>query len=399
MKLEPEQAEAVELIATKNIGVVTGGPGTGKTSCLKEAIRLMTERKQDFTLLAPTGRAARRMSEVTGCPASTIHRMIRAQSGGDLAPTKQLFEADGMFSSDAYIVDEASMLDVELCAHLMTHAGKRRLVFIGDVNQLPSISPGRVLADLIDSGAVPVVRLTTVHRAAATSWVHSNAPKILLGKNLDLKTGPGFEFVDVHNDEDVKHEIQKQVVALRSENRDHVVLTPMRKTPLGTYGLNSYLQTLRIEGLEAATNKPQMSFDLQGASYYIGDPVRHTKNNYELDVFNGEIGVVMKIFPDAGIEVAYGGRTVFYNHAVAQDELVLSYATTIHSSQGGEYDTVIVVVHDRHKTMLDRSLFYTAVTRAKRRVVLVGTKSAIDHAIRNVENQQRITTLRERLIA
>lgn len=392
----PEQAAAAKLIAEAPVGVVTGGPGTGKTTSLREAIRIMNKRGIAFTLLAPTGRAARRMSEVTGCPASTIHRMIAAALGDPLPSTDALVETDTMFDTGVFIVDEASMLDVELCARLMVYAGSRRVIFMGDADQLPSISPGRVLADLIESGVVPVVRLTKVHRSDADSWVYANAPLILRGADVDLTKGPGFEFVELESTDDIREALNERVSALRMDHVEHAVLTPQRGTPIGVNGLNSYLQMKRIEGYEEKMGIELSGFEVKGATYYVGDPVRHTKNNYQLNVFNGEFGVVTRV-DDTGAHVSYNGNVVFYNHLVAEEELILSYATTIHSSQGGEFDTVFVVIHDRHSGMWDRTLLYTAVTRAKKKVVLIGMKSTIRNAIRNMENQRRTTTLKERL--
>lgn len=395
MKLNPKQFDAVKLIASSfdapSISIITGGPGTGKTTVLRWALStLVSEDRQGVLLLAPTGKAALRIQEVTGVEAMTIHRYLF--SGEAKTPT-------------VCIVDESSMVDAELLAALMRRLpSTSSLVLIGDADQLPSVGPGRVFGDLIQSGSIRTVRLTEVHRAMERSWVCQNAPVILNG-DIDLMPTSDFVFIDAKGEDDVISAVTK-VWRKESTNtaKSFQLLIPMRRFGLGTEKINAHLQTTRLSTEEALRADPERNALPSGpfTSFWRGDPVIHVKNNYGLGVFNGETGTITSIRSEksaasTGLSVVYGKRVVDYNPAVAQDELRLAYAMTIHKSQGSEWDSVAVVCHDAHRSMWNKQLLYTAVTRSRGMVYLIGTESAVRRAIATDAPSTRITTLQQRL--
>jgi exodeoxyribonuclease V alpha subunit len=394
------QRNALELAVCSKVMVITGGPGVGKTSVLKAIVKVLRAKHLDAVLCAPTGRAAKRMTETIGMNAKTIHRLL------EFDPITAGFKHDRNrpLDGEVFILDEMSMVDLVLAYQLVRAIPqKASLILVGDVDQLPSVGPGAVLHDIIDSGVIPVCKLVEVFRQAAQSAIITNAHRInqgLMPKWPTTKTmrptETDFYFVEV--DEPTK--AAEMIVRLTREripqkfgfdSRDDIqVLTPMQRGDLGARNLNQILQ--------AALNPEAEEVTRYGWTFRVGDKVMQVVNNYDKDVFNGDIGRVVGIDRDEqqltlrfdGLEVAYGFDEL--------DELVLSYAATIHKSQGSEYPCVVVPIHTQHYMLLQRNLLYTAVTRGRKLVVLVGTKKAIAMAVKRVNSRRRITTLRERLM-
>jgi exodeoxyribonuclease V alpha subunit len=383
LDLDPSQELAVQLGMTAPIAVITGGPGTGKSTCLRTLLDRFDLRGTSYALCAPTGKAARRMAEATGRSASTVHRLLGWQYDG------WTFDEFNPLPYDVIIVDESSMLDVELAAAIVDalHPSSR-LLLVGDAQQLPSVGPGRVLADLVESNAVPVARLKHVHRAAAESWICTNAPLVLDGRPLDLAPRHDFHFYAADDTSEVAALVQK--IATRPEYAGAQVLVPQRPGACGVEQLNMLLQK---------TINPKMSSDdewlIGDRILRRGDRVIHTVNNYKLEVFNGEVGEVVHVEPQL-LVVSFGDREVEYTRENALD-LQLAYALTVHKSQGSEFAWVICVVHSSHTYMLTRQLFYTAITRAKKGVVIVGNEAGIRAACSSKEPPKRNTTLVQRM--
>jgi exodeoxyribonuclease V alpha subunit len=375
--------------------VITGGPGVGKTTLVNSILRALRAKGVDVALCAPTGRAAKRLGESTGVEAKTIHRLLEAdpKAGG--------FKRDEThpLGCDLLVVDECSMVDVPLMRSLLRalpdHAA---LLLVGDVDQLPSVGPGQVLGDVIASGAVPVVRLTEVFRQAAASRIITGAHRINKGRmpELDVVEGSDFYFVEANEPEEG---VRKLLTIVGSRIparfgldpvRDVQVLCPMNRGGLGARALNAELQQ--------ALNPPregEARVERFGWSYGAGDKVMQVTNDYERDVFNGDVGRVARVDAEEGELVAeFDGREVSYGFGEL-DELVLAYAATIHKSQGSEYPAVVIPLTTQHYAMLARNLLYTGVTRGKRLVVLVGQKKALGIAVRNGNARRRWTRLRE----
>lgn len=399
MILDEDQQRAVALLNTEFLGVVTGGPGTGKTTILRNFLSNSLE--EQVVLLAPTGRAARRIAEVTGCTASTVHRWL-AKDGVASLPSRAVI-----------IIDEASMLDVECLALLLDSIGSGimsgrgpgevgagkdcvlRLFFLGDVDQLPSVGPGNVLSDLIESGALPVVRLDRVYRSKEDSWVANAAPAIMRGE-FPFVLGPGFHFIEA--EADLVQKLVDVTLTEKAKSTLPLVLVPQNVGDCGAAALNSALQA-RLNPGDADSFSVQA---VQGMRHHIkvGDRVIATVNDYTRLIFNGETGVVENIEGrgDGSVEVRFdGGPTHTYSKTEASETLRLAYALTVHKAQGSEAKTVILVASMEHSYMLTRRLFYTAVTRAQERVVIVGQREAIEHAVTNTAETERVTTLRERI--
>jgi len=346
-------------------------------------------------LAAPTGRAAKRLSEATGADAATLHRLL------EFNPRSRQFDRnrEHPLSCDLLIVDEASMLDTVLAHHVLRAVPDHgRLILVGDVDQLPSVGPGRVLADLIRSDAVEVVRLTEIFRQAERSLIVVNAHRVNRGEMPILEsveTDGDFFFIERKEPEEIVETIA-QLVSKRIPGRfgfDPVeqiqVLTPMNRGPLGTDNLNNTLRDLLNPAGPAVTRG--------GQTLRAGDKVMQVRNNYDLEVFNGDIGRIAEIDEvDQIVRVAIDGRTVAYDYA-SLDELVLAYACSIHKSQGSEYPCVVIPLHTTHYVMLQRNLLYTALTRAKRLAVLVGETRALGVAVGNRRVRPRFTRLAERL--
>lgn len=397
MDLDASQLAAVELVCSAGFGIVTGGPGTGKTTSLRAALDRLDAEGATYALCSPTGKAARRMHEATGREAMTVHRALewiprlkRFMRGPDLP-----------MDEDLVVVDESSMLDVELADALCSAVqGDTRLVLVGDADQLPSVGPGKVFADLIASGAVPVARLTTLHRAAAESWVCSQAPVILAGEMPDLRTRPDF-WHSCHEDRDTAREALVELVTrglpgLGIARSDVQTLVPMNVGPAGAAVLNT-----RLQSILNTTSAPGSGWKVgDGQELRAGDRVIQTKNDYDRGVMNGECGLVEAIGQD-GLFVRFDGMRddaapIEYDKDRA-GKLRLAYALSVHKSQGSEWPWVVVFVHSTHTRMLDRSLLYTAVTRAKKGVVIVGDRVGLERAVRSVDSAKRNTGLVDRL--
>ncbi len=398
VRLAPSQRAAVELMLRSKACVITGGPGVGKTTIVRSIVEIVGAKKMDILLAAPTGRAARRLGESTGREAKTIHRLleINAQSGEFGRNESYPLECDLL------IVDEASMIDVMLMQALVRALpAEAALLLVGDVDQLPAVGPGQVLADVIGSGAIPVVRLTEVFRQEAQSRIVVSAHAINEGRMPELSHRDGDFFFIRANDSAAAAERIVELVAERIPKRfghDPLraiqVLCPMRRGAAGVEGLNAALQ----KRLNARASKADAArIERLGTAFHAGDKVMQTVNNYEKDVFNGDTGVIVEIDAEAMTAlVDVDGRVVEYADDELED-LVLAYATTIHKSQGSEYDAVVIALTMQHAIMLQRNLVYTAVTRGKKLVVIVGQENALSQAVRTTSTRSRWTKLRERL--
>ncbi len=393
LALAPMQAEAVAQALTEKVMVLTGGPGTGKTTILKAVVRIAAAKRWKIRLAAPTGRAAKRLSEATGMPASTLHRLL------EYSPKHKSFERNQghPLAADLVVVDETSMMDLELAHALVSALPDRcRLVLVGDVDQLPSVGPGDVLGELIRSGALPVVRLTEVFRQAATSMIVANAHRINRGQMPERGEGLSDFFVVEREEPEEVLAALRELVVNRIPKRfgfDPVsqiqILTPMRRGSLGADELNRTFQALL---------NPSGPALLRGAHLFrAGDKVMQVRNNYDLEVFNGDVGVVIRVDPAGeSLEVRYDDRVVGYER-LDLDQLVLAYATTVHKSQGSEYPAVVIPLHTQHYLMLRRNLLYTAVTRGRELVVVVGSRRALEMAVHNRQGFTRWTMLASRL--
>ena len=394
MELSGQQKEAVRCAAASTCMVMTGGPGTGKTTTITAIIRMFKNLDAKILLCAPTGRAAKRMTEATGKEAFTIHRLL------EYNPMQSEFQrnAENPLEADLIIVDEFSMVDISLLHHLLEAVTEgTTLVFVGDVDQLPSVGPGNCLKDIITSGIIPVVRLETIFRQGLTSLIIVNSHRINQGlMPLVPEDDSGeYRFIAREDPEKILEEIIEQVTTRlpRSHGldplRDMQVLSPMHKGVLGVENLNRHLQK--------ALNPEGRPYRRGAVEFRVGDKVMQTRNNYELDVFNGDIGYLMDINEKEGsFQVGYDGRIVPYSVSDA-DDLVVAYATTIHKAQGSEYPAVIIPVHTQHYVMLARNLFYTAVSRGKRLVVTIGSQRAVRLGVENSRSRARFTRFAARL--
>ena len=407
--LDERQEEAATLVCEEPIGIITGGPGTGKSTTMRVGLQRLREKAQAkgrrapvIALTAPTGKAARRLEETTGEMAGTVHRLLGWRPGEGWG-----FNAAEPLPFDAVIVDESSMLDTELAAALFAACDPRRtsLIFLGDVNQLPSVGPGRVLGDLIDTGRVPTVRLETVHRQAQKSWVYRNAPKVLEGTMPDLGETEDFQFVEVDQPQDLaevlvglfEDELNRVATQMDGSAEDAFdavqILSPQRVGPIGTGVLNKRIQAA-VQGGAAHSGGWDVHDDL---IIHTEDKVIQTKNNYDLGLMNGETGIVQGIQNRNRLVVRVAGTDYGYDKSSAR-ALELGYAITVHKSQGSEYATCIVVCHSAHARMLSRQLFYTAITRAKGRLVVVGNREGLTRAVENARVAERQTGLQERIL-
>jgi exodeoxyribonuclease V alpha subunit len=392
--LAESQVAAIRLALTSKVLVMTGGPGVGKTTIIRGVLRILAAKGTGLLLCAPTGRAAKRMTEATGLEAKTIHRLLEVDpKGGGFRRG-----ADNRLDCDLLVVDEASMVDVLLMQALMKAVpDKAALLIVGDIDQLPSVGPGQVLADIIASGAVPVVRLTEVFRQAAQSRIITSAHRINRGAMPDLGppgTESDFYFVQADDPETAVARIIELVKTRIPKRfgvdpiRDIQVLCPMNRGGVGARSLNIELQA----ALNPVSDHKVERF---GWTFAPGDKVMQIENDYDKDVYNGDIGNIKCINPADGELVAnFDGRAVTYGFGEL-DMLVPAYAATIHKSQGSEYPAVIIPIMTQHYAMLQRNLLYTGVTRGKKLVVLVGQKKAVAIAVRNVSGRRRWSKLRE----
>jgi exodeoxyribonuclease V alpha subunit len=392
--LAESQVAAIRLALMSKTLVMTGGPGVGKTTIVKGILRILAAKNVRLLLCAPTGRAAKRMTEATGFEAKTIHRML------EVDPKTGGFKRgdDNPLECDLLVIDEASMVDVMLMQALIKAVPRTAaLLIVGDIDQLPSVGPGQVLADVISSGAIPVVRLTEVFRQAAESRIITTAHRINQGLIPDLSP-PGidtdFYFVQA---EDPEIAVQRIVELVKTRIparfgfdpiRDIQVLCPMNRGGVGARSLNIELQA----ALNPAGEQKVLRF---GWIFAPGDKVMQIQNDYDKEVYNGDIGYVDEVDLDVGELVAsFDGRAVSYAFGEL-DTLVPAYAATIHKSQGSEYPAVVIPVMTQHYAMLQRNLLYTGVTRGKKLVVLVGQKKAVAIAVRNVSGRRRWSKLHE----
>ncbi|MDR3708257.1 MAG: ATP-dependent RecD-like DNA helicase [Capsulimonadaceae bacterium] len=395
--LSGEQAAAVSKCVTSRVSVLTGGPGTGKTTTTRILVAALHALEKRVLLASPTGRAAKRLSEAAGAPATTIHRMLVY----DPASRAFRFGAENTLECDVLIVDEASMLDMVLAnAVVRALAEDTQLILVGDVDQLPSVGPGNVLCDIIDSGVAPVARLTQVFRQAALSTIITNAHAVNQGRMPDLPSPrePDRDFVFVQADEAEDAAAKAVAVVARSLPRrghdpaDIQVLVPMQKGAAGAINLNALLQQTLNPPLPG---RPEVSRSAR--IFRLGDRVIQMRNNYDKGVFNGEIGVIAGIDAEAAtVLVRMAEQDVVYEFSDL-DELSLAYALTIHKSQGSEFSVAVIVLHTQHYALLQRNLLYTAITRAKRYAVVVGNKRALSIAVRNDKQAERHTRLRARM--
>ena len=394
LSLAQGQADAVRLALTSRAVVITGGPGVGKTTIVNAILRVLSAKGVELLLCAPTGRAAKRMSDATGLEARTIHRLLEVdpRSGGFRR------DADNPLDCGLLVIDEASMVDVMLMrALMMAVPDEAALLIVGDVDQLPSVGPGQVLADIIASGVVPVVRLTEVFRQAARSRIVTCAHGINRGAIPDLSRPEGdsdFYFVPADDPETAAMRIV-ELVKTRIPKRfgldpmqDIQVLCPMNRGGAGARSLNIELQA----ALNPAGERKVERF---GWTFAPGDKVMQIENDYDKEVYNGDIGLVANVDPEAGeLTARFDGREHVYGFGEL-DTLVPAYAATVHKSQGSEYPAVVIPVLTQHYAMLRRNLLYTGVTRGKWLVVLVGQKRAVAIAVRNVSGRQRWSKLDE----
>ena len=394
LSLAASQADAIRLALTSKVMVVTGGPGVGKTTLMNAILRILAAKDVSMLLCAPTGRAAKRLSEATGLEARTIHRLLEAD------PRRGGFRrgGDNPLRCDLLVVDETSMVDVMLMQALLKAVPDRAaLLLVGDVDQLPSVGPGQVLADIIASEAVPVVRLTEVFRQAARSRIVGSAHRINRGAIPDLSRPEGdsnFYFVPAEDPETAATRVVDLVKTHIPRRfgfdpvRDIQVLCPMTRGGVGSRSLNIDLQA----ALNPAGERKVERF---GWTFAPGDKVMQVENDYDKDVYNGDIGYVEDVDPEAGeLSAGFDGRIVTYGFGEL-DALVPAYAATVHKSQGSEYPAVVIPVLTQHYAMLQRNLLYTGVTRGKRLVVLVGQKKAVAIAVRNVSGRCRWSKLDE----
>ncbi|MDD7678834.1 MAG: ATP-dependent RecD-like DNA helicase [Anaerovibrio sp.] len=387
------QAQAVQEAARSKVMVLTGGPGTGKTTTVQGIIAAYGQMGLRILLAAPTGRAAKRMSEATGLPAKTIHRLLECKP-----PEGYQRNEENPLEGDVLIVDECSMIDIILMNSLLKALPRNmRLVLVGDIDQLPSVGAGNVLRDIIDSGRFPVIRLTRIFRQAQQSRIITNAHRINKGEFPDISNGRNTDFFFINNEE--PEAAVQEIVALVSSKLPRYygvkpsevqVLTPMQRGVLGGTNLNQTLQ--------AALNPEGEGLRRGGFIFRLYDKVMQVKNNYDKEVFNGDIGRITAVdLQERTLQVMFDGRVIEYDVSEL-DELVHAYATTIHKAQGSEYPIVVMPVLMTHFVMLQRNLLYTGITRAKKVLVMIGSKKALAYAVHNVTVSQRNTKLKERLM-
>lgn len=386
------QAQGIQQAVNAKVMVLTGGPGTGKTTTTLGIIHVLQIMGLRILLAAPTGRAAKRMTETTGMEAKTIHRLLEFKP-----PEGYQKNENSPLDGDVLIVDESSMIDIILMNSLLkaipTHM---KLILVGDIDQLPSVGAGNVLRDIIDSEQFPVIRLTKIFRQAQSSRIIMNAHRINTGEFLNLSNGRNTDFFYIEEEEPepaakkivelVKYRLPKYCHTAPS---DIQVLSPMQRGVVGAANLNILLQE--------AINPSDKCLYRAGRSFRQNDKVMQIRNNYDKEVFNGDIGIISSIdFDNRRLTVIFDNRAVEYD-VTELDELVQAYAITIHKSQGSEYPVVVMPVMMTHFVMLQRNLIYTGITRAKKMLVLVGTKKAISYAVKHITVTRRNTKLKERL--
>ena len=389
-KYDELQIKAIQTAIDNNVMVLTGGPGTGKTTTTKGIIEMLTGMGLTIILAAPTGKAAKKMSETTGREAKTIHRLLEYNPATGCA-----YNEYAPLPYDVVIVDECSMINIMLMSTLMSAiAPTTKVIMIGDIDQLPAIGPGNVLGDIIDSETVPVIKLNRIFRQAQDSNIIMNAHRIKNGEPIVVSNKKDSDFFVIECRQDVIEETVDLVkrrlpLAYDCEPLDVQVLTPMKKCTVGVDNLNVALQD--------ALNPDRISLKRGKYEFREGDKVIQTVNNYEKDVFNGDGGFITKIDLDEKIvHILFDDRELEYTYP-EMEEIQLAYAMTIHKSQGSEYKIVVIPITYANKIMMERNLIYTAITRAKEICVIIGEKRMVDLAIGNVSNYERNTMLKERI--
>lgn len=386
------QLQAIEQAIRSKVMVLTGGPGTGKTTTTQGILAAFQHMGLKILLAAPTGRAAKRMSEATGREAKTIHRLLEYNPQEGCKRNEE-----NPLEGDALIVDECSMIDIHLMMHLMKAIpSNMRLVLVGDVDQLPSVGPGNVLRDIIESRRIPVIRLTRIFRQAQSSRIVMSAHAINQGNYPDTSNGKNTDFFFIKQEQ--PEAVAETIVELVQKRLPHAyevdahqiqVLTPMQKGSIGAIALNAALQK--------ALNPSKVGLTRGVNTFKLGDRVMQLRNNYEKKVFNGDLGYIESVDTDENtLSVNFEGTLVSYEISELE-ELTLAYATTIHKSQGSEYPIVVMPVMMSHYIMLQRNLIYTGITRAKKICILIGTPNALHYAINNMQVLKRNTKLKERL--
>ncbi len=395
LQLNAQQLAAIETAVTHKVTILTGGPGTGKTTCLRALLDLLDSHRATYALASPTGRAAKRLAEATGREAKTIHRLLEFNPGEGFGRND-----DNPIDADMIVIDEASMLDLILANNLLKAIGPdSHLLLVGDIDQLPSVGAGDVLGDLIESGITAVIRLQTIFRQAAGSLIIHNAHRINRGLMPETRPGADDFFIFIKPEPDEAADLLVDIVKTRLPRKfgldpmdDIQVMSPMYNGGLGVTNLNRLLQG----NLNPPSGKkPERR--LGGRVFRVGDKVMQTVNNYDKDVYNGDIGRIAAMdLVQQTMTINIDGAPIVYDFLEA-DELVHAYAISVHKSQGAEYPCVVLPVVTQHYMMLQRNLLYTAVTRAKKLVILVGTRKAINIAVKNDKTTQRHTALDWRL--
>ncbi len=397
LTLAETQRSAIRAATTEKVMVITGGPGTGKSTIVRGILDIFTAKGIRVAVAAPTGRAAKRLCEVTGRDARTIHRLLEFDPG--LGRFRR--DRENPLEMELLVVDEASMIDMALMNQLLKAVPPWAcLILVGDVDQLPSVGPGSVLNDLIDSGSVPVVRLTEIFRQAEQSYIVRAAHAVNHGEMPESAPSPEGDFFFIEADQ--PETIIDRLMALVRERipsrfgfdpfRDVQVLSPMNRTELGVTNLNQVMQRL--------LNPPdpgKREASRYGVTFRVGDKVMQTRNNYNKEVYNGDIGRIVSLdVNEEELRIDFDGREVMYEFSEL-DEVQLAYATSIHKSQGNEYPAVIIPLHTQHFVMLQRNLLYTAITRGKKLVAIVGSRKALSLAVQRQDTSRRYSLLRQRL--
>lgn len=394
IKYADKQIEAIKKSLNSNVSVITGGPGTGKTTIVKALLYILKANKYDVALASPTGKAAKRLEETTGEEAKTIHRLLECKFDEKMKHVKFDRNEQNPLDADVVIIDETSMIDNDLMYHLLKALrDNTKLILVGDVDQLPSVGAGNILKDIIESGKVPVTKLNVIFRQKEMSLIITNSKLINEGKMPEFNNRD-FIFYDLISPEQIVKEFVKELKSGKSLD-DVQILTPMKKTDIGTLELNKLVQ----EAINP-TRPGKEEIKYGEKLFRAGDKVMQTSNNYEKEIFNGDTGYIKRAYVDDDgvrhVEVDFDGRNIKLIEEELKD-VMLAYAITVHKSQGSEYDTVIMPITTSHYIMLKRNLIYTGVTRAKRVVKIFGSKQAVSIAVRTIDSSKRYTGLKDRL--